>query len=143
MTRKPSSPNRQDLLWLFERMLKVGPCRIETIDGDQGETFVIENGEDYAVIPIHIARYVLELAKQASWPRGPHTKPTYNWHKEYWVIRRARRRRRELQAADKTKKAIDALWDAAEEVAETEDAKRLGLSAANIYDKMQRKRSRR
>lgn len=59
-------PNREDLLWLFERLLKVGPCRIETTTtcGEEEETRVIENGEDYAVIPLHLAEYVLDLAKR-------------------------------------------------------------------------------
>ena len=137
MTKTPK-PNRQDLLWLFERLLEVGPCRIETIDGDQGETSVIENGENYAVVPVHLARYVLDLAKQAPWPKGRRTESKLSSRRrDMWVLRWAHRRKRELE--DGGLSATAALPQAAE------DARRhfrLMISAGTIADRMQRKRPR-
>lgn len=138
MTKTPK-PNRQDLLWLFERLLEVGPCRIETIDGDQGETSVIENGENYAVVPVHLARYVLDLAKQAPWPKGRRTESKLSAQRiEFVVLSWARRRKRELE--DGGLSATAALHRAAEEA---QRHFRLPVSAGTIADRIQRKRSRR
>lgn len=122
MKRKPSSPNRQDVLWLFERLVK-GPA-------EAGEDFVHR-------IPTSVALYVLELAKKApGLRRGPRGDPHWVKTKEALVIRRARIRKRELQ--DGGLPAGDALIQAAKEASGGSR-----LSAAAIKDKMQRKKSRR
>jgi hypothetical protein len=132
--------NRRDTLDLFERHLKTSPCRIEIIEtyGEQEEISVKENGEDYAVIPIHLAQYVLDLAKQAKGPRGrrPESK-LYTQRRDWWVLWWARRRKRELE--DGGLSATAALHRAAEE---TQRHFRLPISAGTIADRMQRKRSR-
>ena len=127
--------NRQDMLDLFERLLKEkNPCRIEVIEtcGEQ-EIHVKENGEDYAVIPLDLGQYVLKLAKKAPWPRGPRTKPTNIWRKDWPVLRWARRRKRELE--DGGLSATEALAQAAKEASHRSER-----SAAWIKDRMQRKR---
>ena len=140
MTKTPK-PNREDMLWLFERLLKVDPCRIETTTtcGEEEETSVIENGEDYAVIPIHLARYVLDLAKQAKWPKGRRTESKLSAQRiKFVVLWWARRRKRELE--DGGLSATAALHRAAEEA---QRHFRLPISAETLADRMQRKRSRR
>jgi hypothetical protein len=139
MTRKPASPNRADLLRLFERLLKGGNCRIEIIEthGEQEETLVIENGEDHAVIPIHLAQYVFELAKTAPWPKGRHTESRLRRiYEESSVIGWARRRKLELQ--DGGLPPGKALKRAAKEASHRSEH-----PDAWIEDRMQRKRSRR
>jgi hypothetical protein len=79
MTRKP---NRQDMLYLFERLVK-GPAEAD-------EEFVDK-------IPTEVALYVLDLAKKAPWSRGPHTKSRLTFG-DSSVISWARRRKRELEA---------------------------------------------
>ena len=85
------------------------------------------------MIPIDLAQYVLDLAKQAPWPRGPRTKPTNVWRKDWRVIFWARRRKRELQ--DGGLNATEALKEAAKEASHRSER-----SAAWIKDRMQRKR---
>jgi hypothetical protein len=133
-------PNRADLLGLFERLLKPVPCRIEITEtcGEQEETSVIENGEDYAVIPLHVARYVLDLATQAPWPKGRRTESKLTaQYREYWVRWWALRRKRQLE--DGGLSATAALRQAAKEAC---DHFRLSVSAETVADRMQRKRSR-
>ncbi len=143
MTRKP---NRQDLLSLFERLVSGDPddesriTTVETYDTVTQES-VVTKGTDLVVVPMHLAQYVLDLAKKAKWPSGPHTKISNSVIiARSLVIHRARRRKSELEDVGLT--ATAALAQAADEVAKTEDAKRLRLSASFIKDQMQRKRSR-
>jgi hypothetical protein len=123
---KPSSPNRQDMLYLFERLVK-GPA-------EAGKDFVHK-------IPTPLALYVLELAKKAKWPKGPHTKSRLSTiYNEARVIYWARRRKRELE--DKGLPPGKAKEQAAKE-ASKKDVRPQGLSEATIADRMQRRRSRR
>ena len=143
MKREPSGPNRVDMLRLFERLVKghQSNSRIEISEacGEQEETVVIENGEDYAVIRLDLAQYVLDLAKKAKWPRGAHKKSEIaTCYRDAFVIHWARRRKRELE--DGGLSATDALWQAAEEARQHY---RLMISATTIADRMQRRRSRR
>jgi hypothetical protein len=121
----------------FERhLMKGGPCRIETTAEE--ETHVIENGEDYAVIPIRLAQYVLDLAKHAPWPKGRRTASRlYTQRLDMCVRSWVRRRKRVLE--DGGLSATAALHQAAEEA---RDHFRLPISAGTIADRMQRKRSR-
>jgi hypothetical protein len=118
---KLSSPDRQDYLNLFERLV------MYSVDAD----------EDYVDrIPTPLALHMLNLVKQAPWPTGPRGNSMGEGYKRLRVIRRARRRKAELE--DRGLSATDALDQAAEDVSQQSL-----LSASHIADLMQRKKPRR
>jgi hypothetical protein len=116
---KPAPNDRVDLLWLFERLVK-GPA---------------DAGEDYVKVPTDLALYVLELAKRAPWPRGPHPKSRVKRNRESLAIMRAKCMKRKLE--DQGLSAGEALDEAAAQA-----AKGSHLSAVTIRDLMQRRHRR-
>ena len=99
---KPTpNKHRVDLLWLFERLVK-GPA-------DAGEEYVDK-------MPTDLALYILELAKAAPWPPGPHPKSRAKRNRESLAIMRAKCMKRELEK-ERGLSAGEALVKAAKQVA--------------------------
>ena len=125
MTRKAyANPNRADMLRAFERLVS-GPAEAE-------KDFVNR-------IPTELALYILDLAKQAPWPRGPHAKSSRHVIPEAIAVTRARHRKRHLMKSMRMK-ADDAARQAATEIKAATGCK---LSVTAIVDRMKRRQPKR